>query len=37
MGEGRGGEGRDRTPSRLHPVSAEPEAGLEPTDPKIMT
>ena len=28
---------RERIPSRLHAVSTEPDAGLEPTNHKIMT
>ena len=34
----RAGEGqRERVPSRLHTVSAEPDAGLDPTNHGIMT
>ena len=29
--------GRERIPSRLHVVSTEPDAGLEPTNCEIMT
>ena len=29
--------GRERIPSRLHTVSTEPDAGLEPTNREIMT
>ena len=36
--QGKGRErGRGRIPSSFHTVSKEPEAGLELTDPKIMT
>ena len=28
---------RERVPSRLHAVSTEPDMGLDPTNPKIMT
>ena len=32
MGEGQREKRRDRIPSRLHAVSTEPDAGLEPTN-----
>ena len=34
---GEGQRGRERIPSRLHIVSAEPDAGLDPTNPEIVT
>ena len=35
---GRGGDrGRQRIPSRLHAVGAEPDTGLEPTNLEILT
>ena len=33
----RGKERRDRIPSRLHAIRVEPIAGLEPTNPEIVT
>ena len=36
-GEGQRERGRERIPSRLSAVSAEPDAGLEPTNCEIMT
>ena len=35
MGEGE--RKRERIPSRVHAISAEPDAGLELTNPEIMT
>ena len=37
MSRGGAERGRERIPSRLHTISAEPDAGLEPTNRDIMT
>ena len=34
---GEGQRGKERIPSRLHIFSAEPDVGLDPTNPEIMT
>ena len=36
-GEGQKERGRQRTPSRLCPVSADPDVGLDPTNHEIVT
>ena len=35
--EGQRERGRQRIPSRLHTVSAEPDAGLDPVNREVMT
>ena len=36
-GAGEGQRGRERIPGRLHAASIEPDVGLHPTDPEIVT
>ena len=36
MSRGEAERGRDRIPSRLHAVSAEPDSGLDPMDREIV-